>query len=103
MLRITLLAIACFSMVSAAADEPFVPDDFDVPAILETDRLRLRMLTVNDVVKDYDAVVSSTGNLFKRFPLANRPDFGAKPNRLGLAPEGVSEADFVCVHRGEPQ
>ncbi len=40
-----------------------VPDDFDVPAGLETDRYRLRMLTVGDVVKDYDAVTSSAGRL----------------------------------------
>ena len=38
---------------------PFVPATFDVPATLETAEFRLRMLTVNDVVKDYDAVMSS--------------------------------------------
>ena len=40
-----------------------VPDDFDVPVGIETDRYRLRMLTVNDVVKDYDAVMSSIDHL----------------------------------------
>ena len=34
-----------------------VPDDFEVPAVLEHPRFRQRMLTVNDFVKDYDAVV----------------------------------------------
>ncbi|MFT4047092.1 MAG: hypothetical protein QM661_10425 [Solimonas sp.] len=38
---------------------PFVPENFVVPTTLETDEFRLRMLTVNDVVKDYDAVMSS--------------------------------------------
>jgi hypothetical protein len=38
---------------------PFVPADFDVPEKLETAEFRLRMLTVNDVIKDYDAVMSS--------------------------------------------
>ena len=38
---------------------PFVPRDFVVPHGLETGEFRLRMLTVNDVVKDYDAVMSS--------------------------------------------
>lgn len=38
---------------------PFVPSDFTVPQTLETTEFRLRMLTVNDVVKDYDAVMSS--------------------------------------------
>lgn len=37
----------------------FVPKDFVVPPTLETPEFRLRMLTVHDVVKDYDAVMSS--------------------------------------------
>ena len=39
---------------------PFVPSEYQVPATLETAEFRLRMLAVNDVVKDYDAVVTST-------------------------------------------
>ncbi|HEX3732447.1 MAG TPA: hypothetical protein VHU91_05930 [Mycobacteriales bacterium] len=42
---------------------PLVSADFDVPAGLEHGRFRLRMLTVNDVVKDYDAVMSSVDHL----------------------------------------
>lgn len=38
---------------------PFVPKDYEVPAMLETAEFRLRMLTVHDVVKDYDAVITS--------------------------------------------
>jgi len=34
----------------------FVPDDFAVPAGLEHERFRLRMLSVDDVVKDFDAI-----------------------------------------------
>jgi hypothetical protein len=34
----------------------FVPDDFGVPARLDHDRFRLRMLSVDDVVKDFDAI-----------------------------------------------
>ena len=41
----------------------FVPDDFLVPENLETNTFRLRMLTVNDVVKDYDAVMTSITHL----------------------------------------
>lgn len=33
-----------------------VPDGFAVPAGLEHERFRLRMLTVDDVVKDFDAI-----------------------------------------------
>ena len=41
----------------------FVPNDFSIPAVLETDRFRLRMLKVTDVVKDYDAVMTSVEHL----------------------------------------
>lgn len=40
-----------------------VPSEFVVPEVLETDRFLLRMLTVKDVVKDYDAVMSSLEHL----------------------------------------
>ena len=40
-----------------------VPDGFEVPAVLETDKFRLRMLTVNDLIKDYDAVMTSSDHL----------------------------------------
>jgi hypothetical protein len=40
-----------------------VPPDFKIPEVLETDKFRLRMLTVNDVVKDYDAVMTSIDHL----------------------------------------
>jgi len=43
----------------------FIPKDFDVPAKLETKRFLLRMLKVSDVVKDFDAVISSTEHLQK--------------------------------------
>lgn len=46
----------------------FVPIDFKVPHILETDSFRLRMLTVDDVEKDYDAVRSSIEYLQKIKP-----------------------------------
>ena len=44
-----------------------VPDDFAVPDVLEHSRFRLRMLTVNDLVKDYDAVMSSVEHLRTTF------------------------------------
>ena len=37
----------------------FVPDNFKIPALLESDRFRLRMLCVDDVEKDYEAVIES--------------------------------------------
>lgn len=40
-----------------------VPHDFKIPEVLETDKFRLRMLKVTDVVKDYDAVMTSVDHL----------------------------------------
>ncbi len=42
---------------------PFVPREFKIPEVLETNKFRLRMLTVDDVVKDYDAVMTSIDHL----------------------------------------
>ena len=46
-----------------AQTKPFIPTDFKVPDKLENQHFRLRMLTVNDVVKDYDAVMTSIDHL----------------------------------------
>ena len=40
-----------------------VDDDFVVPFELVTDQFRLRMLGINDLIKDYDAVMSSVDHL----------------------------------------
>ena len=45
-----------------------IPDDFKIPEQLETNKFRLRMLTINDVVKDYDAVMTSIDHLQKTRP-----------------------------------
>ena len=37
----------------------FVPSSFEIPPVLETERFRLRMLSVDDVEKDYEAVIES--------------------------------------------
>ncbi len=52
----------------------FVEKDFKVPETLDTQEYRLRMLTVNDVVKDYDAVMSSVDQLKKVWPESGWPD-----------------------------
>lgn len=48
---------------SKSMKKSFVPADFVIPERLETDKFRLRMLTVNDLVKDYDAVMTSVDHL----------------------------------------
>ena len=73
-----LLAAAFFSLgsttVMGQSSNPFVDSSFEVPRILETEEFRLRMLTVNDVVKDYDAVMSSVDHLSKVWPGSGWPD-----------------------------
>jgi hypothetical protein len=53
---------------------PFIPTDFTVPEKLENTEFRLRMLTVNDVVKDYDAVMSSVDHLRTIWPGGRWPE-----------------------------
>ncbi len=50
------------------ANTPFIPKDFKVPKQLETNRLRLRMLKITDVVKDYDAVMTSVDHFEETKP-----------------------------------
>lgn len=45
----------------------FLPRDFQVPALVETGRFRLRSITIHDAFKDYDAVMSSREHLWARF------------------------------------
>lgn len=52
----------------------FIPTSFVVPETLETKEFRLRMLSINDVVKDYDAVMSSADHCKTIWPSGNWPD-----------------------------
>lgn len=51
----------------------FLPRAFVVPVLIETDRFRIRPLTIHDVVKDYDAVMSSVEHLQTTLPLWGWP------------------------------
>ena len=46
-----------------------VEDDFVVPFELLTDQFRLRMLSIHDLIKDYDAVMSSVDHLRNTYSL----------------------------------
>ena len=48
-------------------ESPFVSPTFDVPPFLETEYFRLRMLSVTDVEKDYEAVIESRALLHAMF------------------------------------
>jgi len=45
----------------------FVPDNFEIPALLETDCFRLRMLSIDVAEKDYEAVIESQNLLHNMF------------------------------------
>jgi len=62
-LRFIVVLSMAIPTTSIAQPGPFVPADFEVPTLLESQYFRIRMLTVNDVVKDYDAVMSSIEHL----------------------------------------
>lgn len=64
------------STAMAQSSYPFVDADFEIPEVLETQEFRLRMLTVNDAVKDYDAVMSSVEHLRKVWPGSGWPEDG---------------------------
>ena len=61
-------------MSACAKVTPFVPTDFVTPEGLETSEFRLRMLSVNDVVKDYDAVMSSVDHCRTIWPGGKWPE-----------------------------
>ncbi|MFC2123425.1 GNAT family N-acetyltransferase [Bacteroidota bacterium] len=65
---LTAIIIIVLQQLLLSQDKPFIPVDFNVPDTLENDYFRIRMLTINDVVKDYDAVMSSIDHLNKQFP-----------------------------------
>ena len=76
-----LRSLAWFALVPfvttaalAQSANPFVPPGFAVPATLEAKEFRLRMLTVNDVVKDYDAVMTSVAHLKTIWPGGTWPE-----------------------------
>lgn len=58
---------------------PLVPEHFDLPEVLETGRMRLRPLFMNDAAKDFEAVMASEERLRTVF----RPD-GNWPSGLTL-------------------
>ena len=52
----------------------FVPSEFSIPEKMETEEYRLRMLSIDDVEKDFEAVTSSADHVSKVWPDSNWPD-----------------------------
>ena len=60
---LTTIVLFVLPKIVFSQNKSFIPADFKVPDKLEKEHFRIRMLTVNDVVKDYDAVMSSVEHL----------------------------------------
>ncbi len=45
----------------------FLPEDFEVPTLLQTEAFRIRPISIHDVVKDYDAVMTNREYLWSLF------------------------------------
>jgi len=62
--KIILFMSSIFVSISfCQSSDSFVSSNFEIPESFVTDKFRLRMLTVNDVIKDYDAVMTSVDHL----------------------------------------
>jgi hypothetical protein len=66
---------------------PFIPRDFQVPVRIDAGRMLLRPLTVKDVLKDYDAVMTSIDHLQGVFgdPRWPSPDLSLEQEIIDLA------------------
>ena len=73
-----LATVLCLSLLAPQAypesPHPFVPESFAAPTRLAGEGFVLRPLTVSDVVKDYDAVMSSADHLKTVWPGSEWPD-----------------------------
>ena len=70
----------------------FVPPEFNIPEKMETERYRLRMLSIDDVEKDFEAVISSAKHVSKVWPDSDWPDgLTLKQNLIDL---GWHEKEF---------
>lgn len=60
---LTTILLFVFTEIVSSQNNPFITADFKIPETFQNEHFRIRMLTVNDVVKDYDAVMSSIDHL----------------------------------------
>ena len=59
--------------MGSRSKRPFVPTEFVVPSELSTASFTLRMLSIDDVEKDFEAVTSSAARLSKVWPDSGWP------------------------------
>jgi hypothetical protein len=68
---------------------PIVPENFTVPLALHTAEFTLRPLTIHDVIRDYDAVMTSAAHLRGLM----------EPDRPRLASARVHLPPFLRLYR----
>jgi hypothetical protein len=66
---------------------PLLPSEHPIPPGFERPGFRVRPITIHDVVKDYDAVMTSADRLRERFPLWDWPsaDLSLEDDLIDLA------------------
>ena len=99
---LSLLVVMLFTSSVFSQSTPFVPANFKVPDTLENEYFRIRMLTVNDVVKDYDAVMTSIDHLQEMYPISSWPskDLTFEQDLIDLGwHQKISNAKFFCLYR----
>jgi hypothetical protein len=74
--------------------QEFLPADFNVPRLHETDNFRIRPLIVNDLIKDYDAVMTSRQHLRGVFGPGSRWPADDMSLTDNLADLGWHEVEF---------
>jgi len=86
--------VALVLLPSILNAQGFLPADFTVPRLHETDDFRIRPLTVNDLIKDYDAVMTSREHLRGVFGPATRWPADDMSLTENLADLGWHEVEF---------
>ena len=89
--------------MGSRSKRPFVPTEFVVPSELSVANFTLRMLSTDDVDKDFEAVTSSAARLSQVWPDSGWPaglTLRQNLDRSWMARKGVSEPELFRLHRG---
>lgn len=61
------MILSLYTLTSRGEPMSFLPRDFVVPTLLETEYFRIRPITIHDVIKDFEAVMTSRHHLWNLF------------------------------------
>jgi len=60
---LTTIILFVLPKIVFSQNNPLIPADFKIPEMFQNEHFKIRMLTVSDIVKDYDTVMSSIDHL----------------------------------------